>query len=82
MDITMHDIPAVFHAMADEIGMDNFIKIIRLYGGESVYFPLLRTLSIPSRNKKIKEEYNGTNASILIHKYNLSYNYIIKILKS
>ena len=58
-------------ALAELIGIENYKKLVEVYGGSSIYVykrdSFLRTL----RDKKIKEEFRG-NYKELAQKYNLT----------
>jgi len=58
-------------ALAELIGIENYKKLVEVYGGSSIYIykrdSFLRTL----RDKKIKEEFKG-NYKELAQKYNLT----------
>ena len=58
-------------ALAELIGIENYKKLVEVYGGSSIYVykrdSFLRTL----RDKKIKEEFKG-NYRELAQKYNLT----------
>jgi len=58
-------------ALAELIGIENYKKLVEVYGGSSIYVykrdSFLRTL----RDKKIKEEFKG-NYKELAQKYNLT----------
>ena len=58
-------------SLAELIGIENYKKLVEVYGGSSIYIykrdSFLRTL----RDKKIKEEFKG-NYKELAQKYNLT----------
>lgn len=58
-------------ALAELIGIENYKKLVEVYGGSGIYIykrdSFLRTL----RDKKIKEEFKG-NYKELAQKYNLT----------
>lgn len=58
-------------SLAELIGIENYKKLVEVYGGSSIYVykrdSFLRTL----RDKKIKEEFKG-NYKELAQKYNLT----------
>ena len=57
--------------IATEIGVENFLKLSQLVGGDSVYIPQQETILRHVRDQKIQEEYNGYNVQ------QLSQNYVI-----
>lgn len=66
------DVSEEFIQIIEAIGLDNAMKITNIAGGSNLYIPLSKTLERPSRNKKIREEFNGYNNRKLALKYNVS----------
>ena len=62
----------IYCTIAEEIGIDNLLKLSRLVGGDSFYVPIESTLLRVFRNKKILEEYNGCNVKDLAKKYGIT----------
>lgn len=58
--------------IADAIGLDNLKKLIRAFGGTSLYIPKSDSLTKEYRNQQIKQKYDGKNISQLAAIYNLS----------
>lgn len=78
-EITIDMIPGIYQTIASEIGIQNFFKLVKIAGGDSLYIPNLETFLKPIRNKKIKEEYNGYNATFLAKKYGITTRWVQKI---
>ena len=68
------------NSIADEIGIENTIRIFNLFHGTQVSFPN-RLFSKDYIHNAILLEYNGKNASQLAQKYNYSERTIWRILK-
>ena len=66
MDIQMDDIPYSLHQMVEIIGMENFLKICKMYGGYTLYIPVYNKVIMGDRNRKIVREYNGKNLLIFL----------------
>ena len=81
MEILIESLHEDLHNMVDIIGIDNFIKIVKIYGGSAIYIPTYKTILIQERNKNIIKEYDGSNISYLRKKYNLTNSQIRKLLK-
>lgn len=64
------------------IGLNSFIKICEYAGGESIYFPTMRSRKITVRNCKIKMDFNGRNYKELAKKYNICERQIRRIINS
>lgn len=81
MEIKMGDIPDNMIAMVEIIGMDNFVEITRVYGGDILYIPSYKSLKKQVRNRKIKTEYDGLNSKELSKNYDLSVSQINRIIR-
>ena len=79
--VQINDIPYSLHQMVEIIGMENFLKICKMYGGYTLYIPVYNKVIMGDRNRKIVREYNGKNLTALRNKYGLSPEQIKYILK-
>lgn len=59
-------------AIADTIGIDAYIKLVKNYGGTSIYILKEDSLIKDIRDEKIRAEFNGYNYNTLAKKYNLT----------
>lgn len=80
-DITLEDLSDEQREVAELIGLNKYLEMVELLGGETLYIPksdcLLRTV----RNRLIKEERKaGKSYRFLAKKYHLTKNTIINIL--
>ena len=82
MSIELDDVPFDLREKIELIGMQNFIKVCRFYGGRSVYVSLYKNLLIKDRNRKIVAEYNGKNLDQLRLKYSMSNSQLKRVLNS
>ena len=80
MSVILEDIPYNLHAMVNIIGMDKFIEVSKIYGGNCVYIPIHRKVVMGERNRKIIEEYNGKNIDKLRIKYQISEQQIKRLI--
>lgn len=71
----------IYREIANEIGIENTIRIFNLFHGTQISFPN-RLFSKEHIHKTILQEYNGKNALQLAQKYNYSERSIWRILKS
>ena len=81
MEIIKEDIPYNLESMVEIIGVDNFLKITKLYGGTSIYIPVHRKMVMSDRNRRIVEEYNGKNLDRLRVRYGLTKQQLKYVLK-
>lgn len=75
------DIPDDYRVIIDSIGIDNFMKLLELAGGTTLYFPKIEMMIRPARNRMIIKENKG-NYRVLAQKYGITYNGIKKIVSS
>lgn len=71
----------VYKELVELIGYENTLLIHNYFAGQYVTFPK-RLLSEKYLHEQIIKEYNGTNAKELARKYDYSYSWIRKIVKS
>lgn len=74
--------PEPYQSIAQEIGVENAVKIARMYAGMGLYFPKLDDVLIELRNAKIRAEFDGGNYKALARKYDLTERWIYQILGS
>ena len=81
MEIKKEDIPYNMINMLNIVGMENLLRISKVYGGANLYIPLLKELQKEARNREIIKAYNGFNAKELSEIYDLSVSQIHRIRK-
>lgn len=67
-------------ALAELIGIENFKKLVRIYGGASIYIPKMDSISKEARNEQIREEFTGDNLHELALKYHLTDKWVRDII--
>lgn len=76
-DLTIEMIPeGLTRQIAEEIGVDNLLKLADLAGGSALYLPKSDTLLRPVRDRRIKEDFNGYNYQTLANKYNVTERWV------
>lgn len=80
--LSKEDLTDSFYDIADEIGLDSFIKLCELCGGSSLYIPTMNSLLKPVRNRVIKESFDGGNYKELARKYNITEVQVRKIISN
>lgn len=79
--LTIEDIENIEQReIAEIIGIDSYIKLVKNYGGTSIYVLKEDSLIKDIRDNKIREEFNGGNYVYLAKKYNLTENSIRNIV--
>lgn len=81
MDLKLEDIPDKFHILIDIIGIDKFIEILKVYGGDSLYIPTYKSIIKIKRNEEIKTKFNGFNIREIAREYDISISHIKRILE-
>ena len=64
----------------EAIGEENFIKVVKLYGGNNLYIPTYKSVIRYSRDREIIRRYNGVNADNLAREYGISVTQVRNIL--
>ena len=70
--LSKEDLPILLQDLVDLIGIENFIKLIKVYGGSSLYIPNENSILKPIRNRLIKEYFNGHNYKQLAKEFKIS----------
>ena len=81
MKIRECDLSENIAALYDAIGEENFIKVVKLYGGNNLYIPTYKSVIRYSRDREIIRRYNGVNATMLSREYGISVTQVRTILK-
>ena len=70
--LSKEDLPILLQDLVDLIGIENFIKLIKVYGGSSLYIPNENSILKPLKNRLIKENFNGNNYKQLAKEFKIS----------
>lgn len=80
IQVSLNDLTGKQREIANVIGIDNYIKLSKHFGGEdSIYIQKYSEIIKGVRNTEIRTKYNGHNISELAKTYNLSERYIRKL---
>lgn len=80
LNISLEDLIDSQREIADLIGLDNYIKLVRYYGGDSPYIQTQSKLIKSSRNSKIREAADGYNVKELARQHGLSVRHLYNIV--
>ena len=81
-ELTLDMIPnGIYRKIAEDIGVDNILKLSKLIGGTRFYFPKEESFLRPIRNLQIQREFTGYNQVVLAQKYNMSEEWVRQICK-
>ena len=78
--IRTEDIPEECQDIAEALGMDAFLALIQLCGGQNLYLPKLDSLQKDGRDREIRARFNGGNYRELAAQFRLSERYVRKII--
>lgn len=78
--IQQEDLNEEQRQLAELIGIDNFARLVQVFGGTNIYIPKPEAFGRGIRNEKIRQEYNGNNIKALAAKYGLTEIWIRSIL--
>ena len=82
VQIVLEDLPESQREIAELIGLDNYIKLTKKYGGiNNFYIRKYSEIVKEARNREIRRKYNGYNAKMLAVQYNLSEQTIYAICR-
>jgi len=84
-DLTEEDLsalPTTFSELTAIVGGDTALKLCLNLGGTGIYFPKLDALLRNIRNRKIKNDFDGSNHRRLALQYNLSEKTVREILNN
>lgn len=79
--ISMDDLDDDQKFLAETIGMQSYINLIKTYGGTYIYIQKAESYERKVRNEEIKKEFNGYNYKMLAMKYGLTEIQIRSIVK-
>ena len=74
------DIPCEYRDIVDTLGMDVFLALTDLCGGQSLYIPKPESLRRDGRDREIRARFNGGNYRALAAQFGLSERQIRKII--
>ena len=79
-EIHIDDLPEDCRDIAEIIGLDNLIALVKARGGETLYLPKPERLAIGARNRMICKQFDGRNYRELARKYDLTETWIREIV--
>lgn len=79
--IRLSDLPQEYRDIAGDIGMENFLRLASLRGGQELYIPKRESLEREARDRDIRARFDGKNYRELAGRFQLSERQIRKILK-
>ena len=78
--VTLDDIPEEYRDIAETVGLEAYLTLSALCGGQNLYVPKREALERQARNRAIRSQFNGGNYRSLAVQYRLSERQIRKIV--
>ena len=78
--VRMEDVPPEYQDIAAALGMEHFMRLVALCGGQSLYLPKLDSLTRSSRDREIRARFDGGNYRALAVQFRLSERQVRKIV--
>ena len=78
--IRASDIPEEYQDLVEALGLNAFLALVRLCGGQNLYLPNLDSLEREGRDREIRARFNGGNYRALASQFRLSERQIRKII--
>ncbi|MGO2258667.1 MAG: Mor transcription activator family protein [Hafnia alvei] len=79
---TIVDVTGLDLKVAEQVGNSVATRMMLVWGGQNVYFPMGISWNASQRDLQIFSEFNGRNHSELAKKYSVSLQWIYKIVKT
>lgn len=79
---TIVDVTGLDLKVAEQVGSSVATRMMLVWGGQNVYFPMGVSWNTSQRDLQIFSEFNGRNHSELAKKYSVSLQWIYKIVKA
>lgn len=81
-DIRMEDLAPDFRWVAEVIGLEAALRLVAIRGGDTLYVPMLHTISRKARNRGIAEEFNGVNHREVARAHDLTVSAVRLIVRA
>ena len=79
--IDQEDFSEDVQMLCSEFGLETALRMIKLFGGQAVYFKSLKEVVRPVRDKIIRERFNGgSDYKDLAKEFGLTVNYVRQII--
>lgn len=78
--IRLTDVPEEYRDIAEAIGMEAFLRLTLLCGGQNLYIPKRESLEREGRDREIRARFDGGNYRALAAQFRLSERQVRKII--
>lgn len=80
-EIAIDDLQEQHKPVAESIGIESFLNLVKAYGGSSIYIPQMKEVTKLRIYRKISEEFDGMNIKQLANKYEVSESTVYNIVR-
>ncbi|EBT6969480.1 DNA-binding protein [Salmonella enterica subsp. enterica serovar Poona] len=78
---TIREIIDIEPAIADQIGQATANRMMQVWGGQNVYFPMGMVWKVSQRDREIFHEFDGRNHHELARKFGVSLQWVYSVVK-
>ncbi|MFE8103594.1 Mor transcription activator family protein [Brenneria goodwinii] len=78
---TIKEVVEIDSAIADQIGEAVANRMMQVWGGQNVYFPMGMAWKVSQRDRVIFHEFNGRNHHELARKFGVSLQWVYSVVK-
>lgn len=79
--LTIEMIPEQYRPLAEIVGVQQLLALAEQYGGANIYVPKVEALTRATRDRLIREQYNGYNTEKLAQDFGLTVRWVQEICK-
>ena len=79
--LELEDLQEQHREIAESVGMDCFLELVKTFGGSAIYIPQMREVTKMRVYRKIAEEFDGTNIKALASKYEVSESTVYNVVR-
>lgn len=80
-ELTPDDLAEDYQMLAQAIGMDGLLNLVKHYGGMQIYIPKKDNLLRDMKVKEIRQKFNGRNIKQLVNEFGVSESFVYKVIR-
>jgi len=82
VSLALQELVGIDKAKTDQVAREVADRMAGHWGGQNIYFPMGLSWQLSRRDRQIYDEFTGSNHSELVRKYNVSLQWVYKIVKT
>ena len=79
--LSLDDLQEQHRAIAESVGIEKFLELVKSFGGSSIYIPQMREVVKMKVYHMIQDEFDGTNIKTLANKYDVSESTVYNVVR-